>query len=317
MANDKITSIDGSWERAAIEKLILADIRDRRWARRWRFVKSALWLLFVGIIIWLLLAGNLHTRKPSGPHTALVSISGEISTDSNASADKILPALRDALRDDNTVGLVILIDSPGGSPVQAGLINDEIYRLKTLYKKPIYAVVEESCTSAAYYIAVAADKIYVDKASIVGSIGVLMDDFGFTGTMEKLGVERRMLTAGENKGMLDPFSPMNPAHRQYAQTVLNQIHQQFISVVKKGRGGRLKESPDVFSGLFWTGEQAIDLGLVDEYGSLDSVARDVIKATEVVDFTSRDNLAERVAKRFGATIGQSAVSSLLKTGSVR
>jgi protease-4 len=317
MANENLTSGDGAWERAAIEKLLLADMRERRAARRWRMVKSLLWLILIAGIVWALIAGNWPSRKSTGPHTALVSIDGEIGDDSDASADKILPAMRDALEDNDTKALVLLIDSPGGSPVQAGLINDEIFRLKKLYHKPIYAVAEDTCASAAYYVASAADKIYVDKASVVGSIGVLMDGFGFTGTMEKLGIERRLLTSGENKGMLDPFSPMTDAQRQYAQTLLDQIHQQFIDVVKKGRGDRLKESPELFSGLFWTGEQAIDLGLADDYGSLDSVARDVVKADEVVDYTNRQNLAERVAKRFGAALGQGAVTALMRMQVIR
>ncbi len=222
----------------------------------------------------------------------------------------VLPAMRSALEDSDTKALVLLINSPGGSPVQAGLISDEIRRLRKLHGKPIYAVVEETCASAAYYIASAADDIYVDKASIVGSIGVLMDGFGFVGTMDKLGVERRLLTAGANKGFLDPFSPQTETQRQFAQVMLDQIHQQFIDSVKRGRGERLKATPETFSGLFWTGEQAIGMGLADGYGSLDSVARDVVKADKLVDYTNKENLAERVAKRFGAALGQGAVAAL-------
>ena len=203
--------------------------------------------------------------------------------------------------------MVLLINSPGGSPVQAGIINDEIMRLKAKHKKPVYAVVEETCASAAYYIAVAADKIFVDKASIVGSIGVLMDGFGFTGLMDKLGVERRLMTAGENKGFLDPFSPQTEQQRAFAQTMLDQIHQQFIGVVKAGRGKRLKETPEMFSGLFWSGQQAIELGLADQLGNLDYVAREVVKAEDIIDYTRRDNVAERLVKRFGAAIGEGAV----------
>jgi protease-4 len=212
---------------------------------------------------------------------------------------------------------VLLINSPGGSPVQAGIINDEIVRLKALHHKPIYAVVEESCASAAYYIAAATDKIYVDKASIVGSIGVLMDGFGFTGLMDKLGVERRLMTAGENKGFLDPFSPQTDAQRKHAQAMLNHIHAQFIGVVKKGRGDRLKETPEMFSGLFWTGQQAIELGLADELGSIDQVARDVIKAEELVDYSRRDNVAERLVKRFGAAMGEGAWRAMRNSTAIR
>ena len=278
--------------------------------RRWRVVRGLLWLVLAAVVVWLAYADELHSSKSTGPHTAMVSIKGEIASGADASAENILPAMRDALEDNDTKALVLVINSPGGSPVQAGLINDEIFRLKKLYRKPIYAVVEDSCTSAAYYIASAADKIYVDKASIVGSIGVLMDGFGFTGTMEKLGVERRLLTSGENKGMLDPFSPLTDAQRQYAQTMLDQIHQQFIDAVKKGRGDRLKDSPELFSGLFWTGQQAVDMGLADGFGSIDEVARDVVKADDVVDYTNRASLAERMAKRFGAALGYGAVESL-------
>jgi len=303
--------------RQTLEALVWANLIERRAARRWRIAKSLLWLVLVASIAGVLIADNWSSRKPAGPHTAMVSITGEIAADASASADKILPAMRDALEDDDTKALVLLIDSPGGSPVQAGLVNDEIVRLRKLHQKPIYAVVEESCTSGAYYIAVAADKIFVDKASIVGSIGVLTESFGFTGAMEKLGIERRLLTSGQNKGMLDPFSPLTNAQRQYEQSMLNQIHQQFIDAVKKGRGKRLKESPELFSGLFWTGQQAVDLGLADDLGSLDSVAREVVKAEDVVDYTNRENLAERVAKRFGAALGQGAVTALMKAQVIR
>jgi protease-4 len=248
------------------------------------------------------------------PHTAMVAIKGEIASEGDASAENIMAAMRSALEDSGSRALVLLINSPGGSPVQAGIINDEIHRLKKLHGKPVYAVVEESCASAAYYIAAAADQIYVDKASIVGSIGVLMDGFGFTGLMDKLGVERRLMTAGENKGFLDPFSPQTAAQRKHAQAMLNQIHEQFIGVVKTGRADRLKESPDMFSGLFWTGQQAVDMGLADALGSLDSVAREVVKASDVVDYTRHENVAERLAKRFGAAMGEASVKAL-RTGS--
>ena len=299
------------WERATIEKLVLAQVREQRAARRWRMVKSLLWMLIFGALIWLLARDQWSvTTTPSGPHTALVTIRGEIADRSEASAEFVLPAMRSALEDSGTKALVLLINSPGGSPVQAGLISDEIRRLRKKYDKPIYAVVEETCASAAYYIASAADNIYVDKASIVGSIGVLMDGFGFVGTMDKLGVERRLLTAGANKGFLDPFSPQSDTQKQFAQTMLNQIHQQFIDVVKQGRGDRLKATPETFSGLFWTGEQAIGMGLADATGSLDSVARDVVKAEKLVDYTNKVNFAERFAKRFGAEVGQGAVNAL-------
>ena len=226
------------------------------------------------------------------------------------SAELIVAAMRSAFEDKGAKAVVLLINSPGGSPVQAGIINDEINRLKALHKKPVYAVVEETCASAAYYIAAGADKIFVDKASVVGSIGVLMDGFGFTGLMEKIGVERRLMTAGENKGFLDPFSPQTEKQREFAQAMLNQIHQQFIAVVKAGRGERLKENPETFSGLFWTGQQAIDMGLADQLGNLDYVAREVVKAEELIDYTRKDNVAERLVKRFGAAIGEGSVKAM-------
>ena len=237
----------------------------------------------------------------------MVKIEGEIASGAEASAELVVAAMRSAFEDKGAQAVVLLINSPGGSPVQAGIINDEIRRLKALHQKPVYAVVEETCASAAYYIAVGADKIFVDKASVVGSIGVLMDGFGFTGLMEKLGVERRLMTAGENKGFLDPFSPQTEKQRLFAQTMLDQIHQQFIAVVKTGRGNRLKETPETFSGLFWTGQQAVDMGLADQLGNVDFVAREVVKAEELIDYTRKDNVAERLVKRFGAAIGDGAV----------
>ena len=314
-------NIDGkpvAWERATIEKLVLAQVREQRAARRWRMLRTLLWMALFGALVWLLARDQWSAATvPSGPHTALVTIRGEIADRSEASAESVLPAMRSALEDSDTKALVLLINSPGGSPVQAGLISDEIHRLRALHKKPVYAVVEETAASAAYYIASAADKIYVDKASIVGSIGVLINGFGFVDTLDKLGIERRLLTAGENKGFLDPFSPQSEAHKQHAQTMLEQIHRQFIDVVKKGRGERLKETPEMFSGLFWTGEQSVALGLADDFGSLDSVARDVVKAEKLVDYTNKKNLAERFAKRFGAAMGEGAVKALQVAPSVR
>jgi protease-4 len=251
------------------------------------------------------------------PHTAMVSIVGEIGSETEASAENVMTSMRLALEDSGSQALVLLINSPGGSPVQAGLINDEIVRLRALHNKPIYAVVEESCASAAYYIAAATDQIYVDKASIVGSIGVLMDGFGFTELMNKLGVERRLMTAGANKGFLDPFSPQTEPQRKHAQAMLDQIHTQFIDAVKKGRGDRLKETPEMFSGLFWSGQQAVDLGLADSLGSLDGVAREVVKAPDVIDYTQRENVAERLVKRFGAAIGEGSVRALRNTTGLR
>ena len=301
------------WERQTLEQLAFANLNEQRTARRWKVGLRLAWLLLIAVVFWQLFSYNSPTSHPSMPHTAMVSIVGEIGSETPASAENVMSSMRLALEDSGSQALILLINSPGGSPVQAGLINDEITRLRALHNKPIYAVVEESCASAAYYIAAAADRIYVDKASIVGSIGVLMDGFGFTGLMDKLGVERRLMTAGVNKGFLDPFSPQTKNQRAHAQTLLDQIHKQFIQVVREGRGKRLKETPEMFSGLFWSGQQAVDLGLADSLGSLDVVARDVVKAPDVVDYTQRENVAERLVKRFGAAVGEGSVRAL-RTG---
>ena len=307
------------WERATLEKLAFAALNEQKSARKWKTFTRLAWLVFFIAVAWMLFRPDTTGmgQDMTTAHTAVVEIKGEIASDSEASSDTIIPALRAAFEDDAAKAVVLLINSPGGSPVQAGMINDEIIRLKEKHKKKVYAVVEETCASAAYYIAVAADEIYVDKASIVGSIGVLMDSFGFTGLMEKLGVERRLMTAGENKGFLDPFSPQTDKQRAFAQGMLNQIHTQFIDTVKKGRGKKLKETPEMFSGLFWSGQQAIELGLADQLGTLDFVAREVIKAEDIIDYTRRDNVAERLAKRFGAAMGEGAVKTLKNVPQLR
>jgi protease-4 len=314
---DVAISTTPGWERATLEKLAFATLHEQRLARRWRTFVRLAWLGFFITLVWLGLNEGGSSQNVSTPHTAVVEIQGEIASDTEASAELVVAAVRSAFEDAGAQGVVLLINSPGGSPVQAGIINDEVIRLKELHQKPVYAVVEESCASAAYYIAVSADKIFVDKASIVGSIGVLMDGFGFTGLMDKLGVERRLMTAGENKGFLDPFSPQTDNQRAFAQAMLNQIHQQFIDVVKAGRKDRLKETPETFSGLFWSGQQAIELGLADQLGSLDYVAREVIKAEELIDYTRRENVAERLVKRFGAAMGAGAVQALRASANIR
>jgi len=293
-----------------VEDFARAYLRDRRSERRWKLVFRFAWLLVFAAIAYALFAQNKHAAAPNGPHTALIEVRGEIASEGEATAENLNAALKSAFEDRGAQGIVLRINSPGGSPVQAGLVYDEIKRLKALHNKKVYAVCEEVCASGAYYMAAGADEIYVDKASVVGSIGVLMDGFGFTGAMEKLGVERRLLTAGANKGMLDPFSPLNEQQRAFAQGMLAQIHQQFIAVVKEGRGARLKETPETFSGLFWSGEEAVKQGLADKIGSLDYVAREVVKAEDVIDYTPRENVAERLAKRFGASIGEGAIKAL-------
>jgi protease-4 len=266
----------------------------------------------VGSLWWIALAWAVWQVLPdfsleSSNHTALVAIRGEINSQTSAT---VLPAMRAALDDPYSQALVLLINSPGGSPVQAGLINTEITRLRAHHNKPIYAVVEETCASAAYYIAVATDEIYVDKASLVGSIGVVMPSFGYTTLMEKVGVERRLLTAGQNKGMLDPFSAQTDTHRQHVQVMLDQIHQQFIQAVIDGRRNKLKQSPGLFSGLFWSGQQAVDLGLADKFGGVDSVARQVDNASIIIDYSQSADPLERLVKHFGAAVGAAFVRAV-------
>jgi protease IV len=301
---------DANWEREVIEKLATSALREQRRARRWGIFFKLLGFAYLTLFLLLILSPRIDDVA-SGKHTALVEIVGVIDSKGDASADRVTAALQSAFKDKNTQGIILRINSPGGSPVQAGIIYDEIKRLRGLYPGiPMYAVVEDLCASGGYYIAAAADKIYVDKASIVGSIGVIMDGWGFTGTMEKLGIERRVLTAGENKAFLDPFSPEDEKQKKHALTMLNEIHQQFIEVVRKGRGKRLKESPDMFSGLMWTGAKSIELGLSDGFGSVDYVAREIVKAEDIVDYTQKDNIAERFAKRFGATMVRAVLGGL-------
>jgi protease-4 len=290
-----------NWERQAIERIALAALVEQRRARRWGIFFKMLIFIYLFALLFIGMGWLGKKDTGTGKHTALVDINGVISHNSLASADNVTASLQDAFKDKRTQGVILRINSPGGSPVQAGYINDEIRRLRAKYPEiPLYAVVEDICASGGYYIAVAADRIYVDKASIVGSIGVVMDSFGFTGTMEKLGVERRALASGENKAFLDPFAPVVEEHREHAREMIQQIHKQFIGVVRQGRGKRLKETPDMYSGLLWVGQKSVDLGLADALGSVDYVAREVIKAEEIVDFTLRENVAERLAKKFGA-----------------
>ncbi|HEX5338024.1 MAG TPA: S49 family peptidase [Gallionella sp.] len=307
---------NNNWERGVLEKLAMSAIQEQRRARHWSIFFKLLTLGYLFIVLFAIMGwlGKSEQALSTGKHTALVDMQGVIAPDSRASADNLIPSLQEAFKDKGTQGVVLRINSPGGSPVQAGQINDEIRRLRAKYPNiPLYVVVEDICASGGYYVAAAADKIFVDKASLIGSIGVLMDGFGFTGTMEKLGVERRLITAGTNKGFLDPYSAANPEQQAYAKQMLAEIHQQFIDVVKQGRGKRLKETPDTFSGLVWNGQKGVEMGLADGYGSVESVARDVIKAEEIVDFTVKEGFADRLAKRFGAGVA-SAIGFSTQTG---
>ena len=289
-----------------LTQLLREDIAERRAQRRWRWWRLLWWTLVLSLVIYGVWRQWQHSPPSLGRHTAMVVVDGAIAGGGEASAEAINQALRDAFDAPGAAAVVLLINSPGGSPVQAGIVNDEIWRLKTATQKPVYAVIEDMGTSAAYYIAAAADEIYVDKASIVGSIGVLMDGFGFTELMKTLGVERRLLTAGKNKGFMDPFSPQNATQQAHAKAMLAEIHQQFIETVRKGRGERLRETPEVFSGLFWTGQRAVDMGLADGLGSLDSVARDVVQAEDVVDYSVREDLPERLVRQLGASAATAA-----------
>ncbi|MCZ6898138.1 MAG: S49 family peptidase [Betaproteobacteria bacterium] len=299
------------WEKQLLEKLAFSSVQEQRRARRWSILFKSLTFLYLFILLFIGLGWfSSNGVAISGKHTALVELRGEISANSISSADNINTGLQNAFKDKNTQGVILRINSPGGSPVQAGYINEEIRRLRTEYPNiPLYAVIEDICASGGYYVAVAADKIYVDKASIVGSIGVLMNGFGYTGAMEKLGIERRLLTAGENKGFLDPFSPLNPQQEKYAKEILEDVHQQFIQVVQQGRGKRLKNSPEIFSGIVWTGQKSIELGLADALGGAEYVAREIIKAEDIVDFTTRESFLERFANRLGSASANALISA--------
>jgi protease-4 len=307
---DSGNSGDG-WEKRVLEKLAFSSIQEQRRARRWGIFFKSLTFIYLSIFLFYWVGWFPESDiSISGKHTALVDLRGVISSDTISSADNINAGLQHAFKDKRTKGVILRINSPGGSPVQAGYIADEIKRLRAEYPDiPLYAVVEDICASGGYYVAAVADKIYVDKASVVGSIGVLMNGFGFTRAMEKLGIERRLLTAGENKAFLDPFSPLNSKQEKYAQEMLNEIHQQFIDVVRKGRGERLKDDPELFSGNVWTGEKSIELGLADAMGSSDYVAKEIIKAEYIVDYTTREGFAERFAKRFGGVVADVLISS--------
>ncbi|EGV32846.1 peptidase S49 [Thiorhodococcus drewsii AZ1] len=305
------------WEHALINRMAVEYLHDQRARRRWGLAFKLLILFYlIGLMVATFSNDVLDGLSSTEVHTALIEVKGVISADSDASADRIISALRTAFEADHVKGIVLRINSPGGSPVQAGYINDEVARLKEKYKKehdrdmPVYAVAVDLCASGGYYVAVGADAIYVDKASLVGSIGVRIDSFGFQGLMEEFGIERRLLTAGANKGILDPFSPLPESQRQFIQRVLDRLHRQFIAAVKQGRGDRLKGGDELFSGLFWSGEEAVDLGLADGLGSSSYVARELIGAEKLVDYTKKRDLLDSVANRLGVRIGNGVLESL-------
>jgi protease IV len=310
------------WERALINRMALEHLRDQRRARRWGIAFKLLILVYLVGLLGVSLSRDLvKDMKAKSDHTALIDVKGVIAAGTDASADRVITALREAFESDHVKGVILRINSPGGSPVQSGYIYDEIHRLKAKYKKdkgkemPVYAVAVDLCASGGYYVAAGADKIYADKASLVGSIGVRIDSFGFEDAMKEWGIERRLLTAGKNKGILDPFSPLPEGQREFIQTVLNDLHKQFIDAVKTGRGDRLKGGEELFSGLFWSGDQAMGLGLVDGLGSSSYVARDLIKAETIVDYTKKRDIFEGLADRLGASAASAFVRVLSESAS--
>ncbi len=293
------------WERDMLNRMVMATVAENRRSRRWgiffKLLTFGYLFLLLGVFLW---GDKLQVVKSTAQtHTALIEVKGLISSETKASADNIVAGLRNAFEDKKTKGVILRMNTPGGSPVQSRYINREISRLREKYPKiPLYAVVSDICASGGYYIAAAADKIYADEGSLVGSIGVLINGFGFVEGMQDLGIERRLLTAGENKGILDPFSPLREADREHIQKMLDQLHEQFIDTVKAGRGDRLKvaDHPELFSGLFWSGEEAKEMGLIDDFGSSSYVAREIIGAEEIVDFTPKEEVWERLARNIGA-----------------
>jgi protease-4 len=292
-------------QQQALQAVLREYIGEQRLRRRWGIFFKLLGFAFLaGGLAWCFDLGPWSHLDGKPEHTAVIAIDGDIEADAPSNAENLIAALQAAFDDSGTRAVVLRINSPGGSPVQAGMVYDEIARLRQEYPAiPVYAVIEEIGASGAYYIAAAADQIYVNRASIVGSVGVLIDGFGFTGAMQKLGIERRLLVAGANKAILDPFTPLSDAHRRHAQSTIDEVHRQFIAAVRSGRGKRLKETPELFSGLFWTGEKSIALGLADDLGTVDSVAREVVEAPDLIDYTRPDDLVDRVARRFGARLG--------------
>lgn len=290
------------FEQSLVNELAREVLNEQRRNRRWGIFFKGLFALYLLSFFIVYLANNSDMGSLGGDkHTALIEINGVIAANTEARADYVVGGLRQAFEDKNTEGVILRINSPGGSPVQAGYINDEIKRLREKYPDiPLYAVITDICASGGYYIAAAADKIYANKASIVGSIGVIMAGFGFVDAIEKLGIERRVLHAGKNKGFMDPFKPLKQDEESHIQGLLDEIHQQFIHIVKDGRGHKLIDDEKLFSGLFWTGEQSIELGLVDELASASQVARDVIGAEDIVDYTKRENYLDRFARQMGA-----------------
>ncbi|CAM4419640.1 MAG: hypothetical protein LEGION0398_MBIBDBAK_00385 [Legionellaceae bacterium] len=317
--SDKTQGPEENWQNQALERLVLASITEQRRNRRWSiFFKTLFFLYFVGAFFVMLPEGAFNQSPHRKSHTALIDIHGVIAQEERANADDIASSLNAAFKDKYTSGIILRINSPGGSPVQSAYVYDEIKRLRVLHKNiKVYAVCVDTCASGAYYIASAADAIYANPSSLVGSIGVLMDGFGFEQSLQKLGIERRLFTAGEHKGFLDPFSPIKPGEKQFVQNMLDNVHQQFIESVKKGRGNRLKNSPEIFSGLAWDGQQAKQMGLIDDFGSTGYVAREILKNDYIVDYTVKPNYFEQLANKIGATFAHQFASELGLSHAIR
>ncbi len=314
---DQLPSQTG-WERELVTKLALANLREQAARRRWSIFFKLFWIVMLLLAFayfngWI--GQGMSANDSFGRHTALVKMEGEIADGTKASAENINRALAAAFKDTDSVAVILNINSPGGSPVQSARIYNEIKRLrKDNPEKPLYVVIDELCASGGYFVAAAADKIYVDPSSLVGSIGVIYQGFGADKAMEKLGIENRTVTAGENKAFMDPFAPMKPEHKAHLEAMLGEVHQQFIKAVKEGRGSRLKDTtPGLFSGLIWSGNKAIELGLVDGTGSVGSVARDVVKAEDLVDYTIEENTFDRFARRIGASFGAGVMQAVNKS----
>jgi protease-4 len=299
------------WERDVLNRLAFSALNEQRRARRWNVFFKSLFFLYLFVLLFYVPMDWGGKGIKGGKHTALVELDGVIAANTQASADNLVGGLRAAFKDKNTVAVILRINSPGGSPVQSGYVFDEIKRLRDEYPDTkLYAVITDICASGGYYVAAAADEIYADKASIVGSIGVLMDGFGFVDSLDKLGVERRLMTAGKHKGIMDPFSPLKKDEVRHVQSLLDGVHQQFIDKVREGRGDRLSDSPDLFTGLFWNGEGGVKLGLVDGLGSSSYVAREIVGVERIVDFTPRPNYLDRFADRIGVTMANVLATTL-------
>ena len=315
------TSPPGSraWARDLLERFAFESLAERRRARRWNLALRLAWLAFFVTVAVLVADPRWLHPEVSGRHSAIIEVSGVISDEGDASADRIVAALQAAFEDSDTAGVIVRINSPGGTPVQAGYINDEIVRLRAMHPDtPLYAVIADVAVSGGYYVAAAADAIYASRSSMVGSIGVLMDGFGFVDAMDKLGVERRLITAGEHKGFLDPFSPATEDEVAHLRSMLGEVHDEFVKAVRRGRGSRLADDADIFSGLIWTGARSKDLGLVDGFGNSSYVAREVIGAEDIVDFTVRPSHLDTIADQIGAGVARTLVAVLgLETGRLR